>query len=98
MYTVGEMASAVGAETPIICLLSNNQAYDEIKHYMVAAQVQPVGVELHAPNFVRLAESMGWAAEHAPSVDSLEGLLKTASQRHGPSLIEMTPATFGTER
>ena len=98
MYTVGEMASAVDAKTPIICLLWNNQAFEEIKHYMIAAQVEPVGVELHAPDFLKLAESMGWAAEHAPSLDSLEGLLKSASQRHGPSLIEMTPATFGTER
>ena len=96
MYTVGEMASAVGAETPIICLLWNNQAFEEIRNHMIAAQVQPVGVELHAPNFVKLAESMGWAAEHAPSVESLEGLLRAAGERSGPSLIEMTPATFGS--
>ena len=96
MYTVAEMASAVGADTPIICLLWNNQAFEEIKYHMIAAQVAPVGVELHAPNFLKLAQSMGWSADHAPSVASLEGLLKTAAGRSGPSLIEMTPATFGT--
>jgi len=96
MYTIGEMASAVGAQTPIICLLWNNQAFEEIKYHMIAAQVAPVGVDLHAPNFVKLAESMGWSGEHAPNVASLEGLLKAAAARPGPSLIEMTPATFGT--
>ena len=98
MYSVGEMASAVGADTPIICLLWNNQAFEEIKYAMVSAQVEPVGVDLHAPDFLALASSMGWAADHAPDIDALPALLKSASERNQPSLIEITPATFGQDR
>ena len=98
MYTVGEMAAAVEAKTPIICLLWNNQAFEEIKHYMVAAQVEPVGVDLHAPDFLKLAQSMGWEATHAPDVESIGGLLRAAAQRKHPSLIEVTAETFGTDR
>ena len=95
MYTVAEMAAAVEAKTPIICLLWNNQAFQEIKHHMVAAQVPPVGVELHAPNFIMLAESMGWAAQRAATLDALPNLLAEAGDSEGPTLIEYTPATFG---
>ena len=98
MYSVGEMASAVGADTPIIALLWNNQAFEEIKHAMVSAQVEPVGVELHAPDFLALARSMGWAADHVPDLDALPGLLKAASERNQPSLVEITPKTFGQDR
>ncbi len=98
MYSVGEMASAVGADTPVICLLWNNQAFEEIKHAMVSAQVEPVGVDLHAPDFLALARSMGWAADHVPDLDALPGLLTAASERSQSSLIEITPQTFGASR
>ena len=98
MYSVGEMASAVEAKTPIICVLWNNQAFEEIKHAMISAQVEPVGVDLHAPDFQALAKSMGWAAEPVPNVDVLPGLLKSAGERNQPTLIEITPQTFGQDR
>ena len=98
MYSVAEMASAVEANTPIICLLWNNQAFEEIKHAMVSAQVEPVGVDLHAPDFQALAQSMGWAADPVPHLDALPDLLKQASERDQPTLIEITPQTFGQDR
>ena len=94
MYSIGEMASAVEADTPIICVLWNNQAYQEIKHAMISAQVEPVGVDLHAPDFLALASAMGWAADHAPTLDALPKLLEAAAKRKQPSLIEITPETF----
>ena len=98
MYSVAEMASAVEAKTPIICVLWNNQAFDEIKHAMISAQVEPVGVDLHAPDFLALAHSMGWAADHVSSLDDLPALLKSASERDQPSMIEITPQTYGQDR
>ena len=94
MYTVAEMASAVGAETPIICLLWNNQAYMEIRHAMIAAQVAPVGVDLHSPDFVALAHSMGWEAERVPRLEALGDLLALAATRSRSTLIELTEETY----
>ena len=94
MYSLGEMASAVGADTPIICVLWNNQSFEEIRHCMVEAQVAPVGVALHSPDFLALAESMGWAAAHAEDVDALPDLARAAAGRSRPTLIEITPETF----
>ena len=95
MYCLGEMASAVGAGAPVICLLWNNQSFEEIRHCMVEAQVEPVGVDLYSPDFLALSASMGWAAAHAETLDALPELLRAAAQRSRPTLIEITPATFG---
>ena len=97
MYCLGEMASAVGAGTPVICLLWNNQSFEEIRHCMVAAQVEPVGVELYSPDFLALSQSMGWAAARAETLDALPELLRRAASRSRPTLIEITPRTFGEE-
>ena len=98
MYCLGEMASAAGAGTPVICLLWNNQCFEEIRHCMVSAQVEPVGVELYSPDFIALSESVGWAAARAETLDALPELLRDAARRSRPSLIEITPRTFGEER
>ena len=98
MYSLGEMASAVGAGAPIICLLWNNQAFEEIRHCMVEAQVAPVGVLLHSPDFITLAQSMGWAAARAETTGALPDLVHAAARRSRPTLIEITPQTFGQER
>ena len=97
MYCLGEMASAAGAGTPVICVLWNNRSYEEIRHCMVAAQVPPVGVALHSPDFLALSQSMGWAAAHAGAVDDLPDLLRRAARRSRPTLIEITPQTFGED-
>ena len=98
MYCLGEMASAVGADAPVICLLWNNESFEEIRHCMVAAQVEPVGVELYSPDFLALAKSVGWEAAHAETLDALPELLQSAARRTRPTLIEITPRTFGEER
>ena len=98
MYCLGEMASAVGADAPVICLLWNNQSYEEIHHCMVAAQVEPIGVELYSPDFIALAKSVGWEAAHAETLSHLPELLRSAAGRSRPTLIEVTPHTFGETR
>ena len=98
MYCLGEMASAVGAGAPVICLLWNNQSFEEIRHCMVAAQVEPVGVDLYSPDFIALSESVGWAAARAETLDALPELLRRAAGRTRPTLIEITPRIFGEER
>ncbi len=98
MYCLGEMASAVGADAPIICLLWNNRSFEEIRHCMVAAQVEPVGVDLYSPDFIALAKSVGWEAARAATLDDLPELLRNTAGRSRPTLIEITPCTFGQER
>jgi len=88
-FTLSELASAVEAQTPIIVLLWNNQGYEEIKKYMLNRAIVPVGVDIYTPDFIGLAKAFGCASEAVNGVEQLRSALRSASDRQGPSLIEI---------
>ncbi len=88
-FTLPELASAVEARTPVIVLLWNNQGYEEIKKYMVNRAIEPVGVDIYTPDFIGVAKALGCAAEAIGSVEQLRGALRAATDRQGPTLIEI---------
>ena len=88
-FTLPELASAVEARTPVIVLLWNNQGYEEIKKYMVNRAIEPVGVDIYTPDFIGVAKALGCAAEAVSSVDGLRDALRLATDRQGPTLIEI---------
>ena len=88
-FTLSELGSAVEARTPIIVLLWNNQGYEEIKKYMVNRAIEPIGVDIYTPDFIGVAKALGCAAEAVGSVEQLTAALHSASQRSGPTLIEI---------
>ncbi|MGY1449576.1 5-guanidino-2-oxopentanoate decarboxylase [Pseudomonas chlororaphis] len=91
-FTLSELACAVEARTPIIVLLWNNQGYEEIKKYMVNRDIEPVGVDIYTPDFIGVAKALGCAAEAIDSIDGLRDALRAASDRQGPTLIEIDQA------
>ncbi|HCN45002.1 MAG TPA: hypothetical protein DIT18_04555, partial [Pseudomonas sp.] len=88
-FTLPELASAVEARVPLIVLLWNNQGYEEIKRYMVNRDIEPVGVDIHTPDFVTIAKGFGCAAESVHEVQALKAALMAAAGRQGPTLIEI---------
>ena len=88
-FTLPELASAAEARTPVIVLLWNNQGYEEIKKYMVNRDIEPVGVDIYTPDFIGVAKALGCAAEAVSSVDGLRDALRLATDRQGPTLIEI---------
>ncbi|VVN75513.1 putative 2-ketoarginine decarboxylase AruI [Pseudomonas fluorescens] len=88
-FTLPELASAVEARTPVIVLLWNNQGYEEIKKYMVNRAIEPVGVDIYTPDFIGVAKALGCAAEAINSVEQLRGALRAATDRQGPTVIEI---------
>ncbi|QBR33576.1 MULTISPECIES: 5-guanidino-2-oxopentanoate decarboxylase [Pseudomonas] len=88
-FTLPELASAVEARTPVIILLWNNQGYEEIKKYMVNRAIEPVGVDIYTPDFIGVAKALGCAAEAISSVEQLRGALRAATDRQGPTVIEI---------
>ncbi|NBA94732.1 5-guanidino-2-oxopentanoate decarboxylase [Pseudomonas sp. R5(2019)] len=88
-FTLPELASAVEARIPVIVLLWNNQGYEEIKKYMVNRSIEPVGVDIHTPDFIGVAKALGCAAEAADGAEELRVALRAASERNGPTLIEI---------
>ncbi|MFK0313699.1 5-guanidino-2-oxopentanoate decarboxylase [Pseudomonas sp. NPDC090233] len=88
-FTLPELASAVEAQVPLIVLLWNNQGYEEIKKYMVNRAIEPVGVDIHTPDFIGVARALGAEAEDVGDVAQLQVALGRAVERRGPTLIQV---------
>ncbi|MEG1628777.1 5-guanidino-2-oxopentanoate decarboxylase [Pseudomonas sp.] len=88
-FTLPELASATEAQVPLIVVLWNNQGYEEIKKYMVNRAIEPVGVDIHTPDFIGVAKALGCAAQAVNDVEQLREALRQACDRKGPSLIEI---------
>ncbi len=96
-FTLPELASAVEARIPVIVLLWNNQGYEEIKKYMVNRAIEPVGVDIHTPDFVAIARAMGCHGHAVGGVTALREALQRASREALPSLIEIDQTTWMSE-
>ncbi len=91
-FTVGELASAVEAKLPVIFLIWNNSGYGEIKRFMAEAQIEPIGVDIHTPDFVALGNAFGVLAKRVRSLAELKTELIAAQRQHLPTLIEIMQA------
>ncbi|WP_334174670.1 5-guanidino-2-oxopentanoate decarboxylase [Pseudoxanthobacter sp.] len=89
LFTIGELAAAVEAQAPVIVILWNNDGYGEIRSYMEARSITPVGVDLKVPDFMRIAEGFGCAAERVKSFAGLADALIAANERLVPTVIEI---------
>jgi acetolactate synthase-1/2/3 large subunit len=88
-FTIQELASAREAGTPVIVLLWNNNGYGEIKSYMVARQIHPIGVDIFTPDFQVLAKGFGCEAVRLKQPSDLPALLRDATARKTATVIEI---------
>jgi acetolactate synthase-1/2/3 large subunit len=89
-FTLGEMGTAMELGSRLVVLLLNNHGYGEIKSAMLAANVEPMGVDLHTPDFVALARSYGWGTVRYPYGVDAATLAQAIQAASGPTLIELT--------
>jgi acetolactate synthase I/II/III large subunit len=92
MFTIGELATAVELGLPVAILVWNNRGYGEIKKYMVARGIPPVGVDIHTPDLCAIAAAFGCRALRARSLDELGALLGETQHTPGPTVIEVHEA------
>lgn len=93
-FTLPELASAVEAGTPIIVIVWNNSGYGEIRKYMVARDITPVGVDPYTPDFITLARGFGCLAHTADDPATLTAALKEAVAAKRPTVIEIREADW----
>ncbi|GHE20507.1 5-guanidino-2-oxopentanoate decarboxylase [Halomonas urumqiensis] len=88
MFTLSELATAVEAQLPVVILLWHNKGYEEIRRYMDEHGVEPLGVDIRAPDFITVAKGFGCLATR---VDSPPELAEALASRpgDGPFLIEV---------
>lgn len=99
-FGLGELASAVEAGARVILLVHDNAGYGEIKGYMEARNVPPLGVDILTPNLGAIAAACGWHVDQPTAPVELPGMLAVAAQREGPTMIlfgEALRAAFSDE-
>jgi acetolactate synthase-1/2/3 large subunit len=89
-FTLPELGAALDAAVPVIFVVWNNRGYREIETSMLNVGVEPVGVSPAPPDFCKLAEAYGIAAERLADIGELAGALKRARATGLPRVIEIT--------
>ncbi|MGN6578549.1 MAG: 5-guanidino-2-oxopentanoate decarboxylase [Bordetella sp.] len=93
-FTLPELASAVEAGAPVIVVVWNNSGYGEIRKYMVARGITPVGVDPYTPDFITLARGFGCVARTADDPAALAATLNEAAVASLPTVIEIREADW----
>ncbi|HVJ40535.1 MAG TPA: 5-guanidino-2-oxopentanoate decarboxylase [Dongiaceae bacterium] len=93
-FSIQELASAHEIETPVIVLVWNNHGYSEIKSYMTAHQIRPIGVDIFTPDFHLLAKGFGCESVRVSALADLPKALQTAAKRKTATVIELMERDF----
>ena len=91
-FTLNELGAALDAQTPVVFVVWNNRGYREIETSMRDAGVEPVGVSPAPPDFLKIAEAYGIAAERLTDPSGLAAALQRARESGQPHLIEIVVA------
>ena len=89
LFTVGELALAAELGLPLPVVVPNNRGYGEIRHQMVDAGIDPVGVDLRVPDLPALGVAFGGAGVRVDDPAELGAALRDALARPGPTVIEI---------
>ncbi|RDU95235.1 5-guanidino-2-oxopentanoate decarboxylase [Trinickia dinghuensis] len=93
-FTLPELASAVEARAPVVVVVWNNFGYGEIRKYMAARDIVPVGVDIFTPDFIALARGFGCDATSVDNPKALAAALQHAVSRQAPTVIEVREADW----
>lgn len=90
MLNLAELATAAQYQLPIIICLFNDAGYGVLR--LIEAQRfdgRNFGVDLHTPDFVQLAESMGVEGQRVRSTEEFEEAFAAAVSGRGPWLLDI---------
>lgn len=97
---LGELATVAQYDLPLIVCVFNDKGYGVLRVIQDNVMGERFGVDIHTPDFVKLADAMGIPAEAVDSVDSFEAAFAAAVDRPGPTLLDidlnaLAPLKFG---
>jgi acetolactate synthase-1/2/3 large subunit len=101
MLNIGELATLKALGVPVIVCLFNDAGYGVLR--MIAASTfdgRQIGVDLETPDFVKVAEGFGIAAERVVGVEAFEAAFSRAVASAAPALLDidataLAPISFG---
>jgi acetolactate synthase-1/2/3 large subunit len=89
LMTVQELATAVQFDLPVVALVVNDHCLTSIRRGQERDFGATLGVELHNPDFVKLAEAFGALAWRVDSPETFRGALRQALGAGVMSVIEI---------
>jgi acetolactate synthase-1/2/3 large subunit len=90
MFNVQELSTAVAHGIGVVCIVMNDGAFGNVKRIQQTTYGgRMIGVDLHNPDFVALAQSFGMRGTKAATPEALRAALRTAFADGGPALIEI---------
>ncbi|MFL6557335.1 MAG: thiamine pyrophosphate-binding protein [Bacillus sp. (in: firmicutes)] len=95
MVNVGEMATAAQEKLPLIVVLFDDGGYGVLRNIQDAAYGRQVAVDLLSPDFVLLAQSMGFDASRIGSPTEFVTELEKAVANQKPTMIVVDMEAVG---
>ncbi|MFN0090849.1 MAG: thiamine pyrophosphate-binding protein [Acidimicrobiales bacterium] len=87
--SIGELATIAEYQLPVVVCVFNDRGYGVLRIIEDAVMERRFGVDLHTPDFVKVAEGMGLAAEAVKGVSAFEAAFARALERPGPTLLDI---------
>ena len=96
VVNVGELATAVQENVAVVVVLFNDGGYGVLRNIQNRSMAgRHIGVDLRAPDLVRLAEAFGAWACRVQAVRDFRPALEAALEANRPALIEVDMAAIG---
>ena len=91
MFGVQELATAAQHNIGVVTIVMNDGAFGNVKRNQKEDYGERyLGVELHNPDFLKLADAFGVMGQRVNSPEGLRNAIKVAFKESGPALIEVT--------
>lgn len=95
MVNAGEMITATHEDAPVIVLLFDDGGYGILRYYQEAAYGRRTSVDLVNPDFVMMAQSMGFESERVSSIEEFDKGLDKAINSNKSYMIVVDVEAMG---
>lgn len=87
-FTLNELMTAQHERVSMAVIIWNNSSYREIRDYMIAHDIAPIGVDINGPDLGTLSAAMGVPYVKADTIADIGAALRSIKDRPGPILVE----------
>ena len=89
MYTAAELSAAVQSGINVVALIVNDSKFGILEPQQIEQFGRTTMVDLHNPDFVKLAESFGAYGVCVDSVDEVGPAITAAFAEQRPAVVEL---------
>ena len=94
MFSVQELMTAVEQELDLVVVCADNGGYREIEENEADRGIDPVGVRLAQPDWVRLADAFGGTGTRVTTAEDVPSAVRRALEAGGVQLVHVPLSLF----